>query len=116
MRLFRSNKNGNTDMITMAITAAIMFGIAIILIYSTISGTDLKTAQDNINKDIYGRVPGMGTNASYEAYNVSTPVKNSTNSLLTQVNSFFAIGPIYLIVIVAVGIISALLYLRQQKT
>ena len=114
MRLFKHNNNANVDMITTGITAAILFSIGIILIYSAISSADIKTAQDNINKDIYGRVPGMGTNASYEAYNVSTPVKNVTNSLLTQVNSFFAIGPIYLIVIVAVGIIAALMYLRQK--
>ena len=114
MRLFKRNNNANVDMITTGITAAILFAIGIILIYSAISSADIKTAQDNINKDIYGRVPGMGTNASYEAYNVSTPVVNVTNSLITQVNSFFAIGPIYLVVIVAVGIISALMYLRQK--
>ena len=113
MRLFRSNKNGNTDMITMAITAAILFGVGIILVFSTLSSVDIKTSQDNINKDIYGRVPG-GTNDSWTAYNVSTPVKNATNNLITQTNSFFSIGPIYLVVIVAVGIISALLYLRQK--
>lgn len=111
--------DANVDMITTGIIAAMMFAIAIPLILGTISSVNIKTTQDTLLLNVYGLQSGGtgGTqdnvNSSWAAYNATKPVQNSTNSLLTQIGSFFSIGPIYLIVVVAVGIISALLILRS---
>ena len=43
-----------------------------------------------------------------------TPAGNSSDNLIANVETFFSIGPIYLVVIAAVGIIGAILILRKQ--
>ena len=99
--MFKRDKNGNIEMITMGIIAAVMFAIAIPIIFNVIGSLDITTIDDDL-------ATAMGEDTS-----VYTPAANSTDNLLTQVNSFFAIGPIYLVVVVAVGIIAAILVLRR---
>ena len=42
------------------------------------------------------------------------PAGNSSNTLITNLGTFFTIGPIYLVVVAAVGIIAAVLLLRRR--
>ena len=100
-KTFIRNEAGNIDMITMGITAAIMFAIAIPIIFSTLGSLNITTTDTTLRT-------AMGEAAGFK------PAANATSNLITQTNSFFSIGPIYLVVIVAVGIIGALLYLRQK--
>ena len=115
MRRFK--KDANIEMITMGIIAAVMFAIAIPIIFNVAGSLDLTTIDTKLKENVYGQTypadGGTAANASQAAYNVTLPSANATDNVLTQINSFFAIGPIYLVVVVAVGIIAAILVLRR---
>ena len=83
----------NVDMILTAIIAGVMFAIAIPIIYSVLGGVNYTTIDAALS---------------------GTPAVNASNNLLTNLNTFFTIGPIYLVVVAAVGIIAAILLLRGR--
>lgn len=98
--LMKEDKSANIEMITMGIIAAVMFAIAVPIIFNVIGSLNITTVDATLRS-------AMGETAPF------TPAANATENLLTQVNSFFSIGPIYLVVVVAVGIIAAILVLRR---
>jgi len=103
-RLRKLDDRANIDMILTAVIAGVMFAISIPIIYSVLGGVDY-TAVDRVwNADVVGWVGNNGT----------LPATNASNSLLTNLNTFFTIGPIYLVVVAAVGIIAAVLLLRGR--
>jgi len=93
LRKLKENKAGNVDMILTAVIAGVMFAIAIPIIYSVVGGVDYTTVDSGLT---------------------GTPALNASDSLLTNVATFFTIGPIYLVVVAAVGIIAAVLMLRAR--
>ncbi len=97
--LLNDNK-ANIEMITMGIVAGVMFAIAIPIIFNVIGSLNITTVDTTLRT-------AMSESSGFK------PAANATNNLLTQINSFFSIGPIYLVVIVAVGIIAAILILRR---
>ena len=80
----------------MAVIAATMFAISIPIIYSVLGGIDYTTVDAAFGD--------AGT----------TPATNASENVLANLNTFFTIGPIYLVVIAAVGIIAAVLLLRGR--
>lgn len=98
-RDFVKDEAGNIEMITMALIAGIMFAISIPIIFNVISSLNISTVDADLQT-------ALGDSAT-------TPAANATNSLLTQIASFYSIGPIYIIVLAAVGIIAAILVLRR---
>jgi len=111
LRKLKSDDKANVDMILTAVIAGVMFAIAIPIIYSVLGGFDHTTTDSNFGDYGLGRYAEGG---SLEAINGSTPALNASNSLLTNLNTFFTIGPIYLVVVAAVGIIAAVLLLRGR--
>jgi len=91
--LRKLDDNANVDMILTAIIAGVMFAIAIPIIYSVLGGINYTTV---------------------DAALAGTPAANASQNLLTNLNTFFTIGPIYLVVVAAVGIIAAVLLLRGR--
>ena len=91
--MIKLNEEANVDMILTAVIAGVMFAIAIPIIYSVLGGIDY---------------------TSVDAGLTGTPAANASNNLLTNLNTFFTIGPIYLVVVAAVGIIAAVLLLRGR--
>ena len=94
------NKEANIEMITMGIIAAVMFAIAVPIIFNVIGSLNISDTDTTLRT-------AMGETSGFK------PAANATTNLLTQINSFFSIGPIYLVVVVAVGIIAAILVLRR---
>jgi len=94
--LRKLNDNANIDMILTAVIAGVMFAIAIPIIYSVLGGVDYTSVD--------GGIGGVNT----------TPATNASTNVLTNLNTFFTIGPIYLVVVAAVGIIAAVLLLRGR--
>ena len=81
-------------MILTAVVAAIVFAVSIAIVYAVLGGI------------------------SYTAYDASltgTPAANASNNLLTNLNTFYNLGPIYIVVIAAVGIIAAVLMVRGRN-
>jgi hypothetical protein len=99
-RGFVQNRFGNVEMITMAIVAAVMFAISIPITFNVIGSVPISDVDTQLRT-------ALGETAGF------VPAANATNSLLTQMNSFYSIGPIYLVVVAAVGIIAAILVLRR---
>jgi hypothetical protein len=97
------DENANIDMITMAIIAAVMFAISVPIIFNVVGSLDVSTIDTNLALTVRGQ----------NTTEYGTPAANATGNLLTQVNSFFSIGPIYLVVVASVGIIAAILVLRR---
>jgi hypothetical protein len=93
MRKIMKNEEANVDMILTAVIAGVMFAIAIPIIYSVLGGIDY---------------------TSVDAKLEGTPATNASVSLLSNLATFFTIGPIYLVVVAAVGIIAAVLLLRGR--
>ena len=93
MRKITKNEEANVDMILTAVIAGVMFAIAIPIIYSVLGGIDY---------------------TSVDAKLEGTPATNASVSLLSNLATFFTIGPIYLVVVAAVGIIAAVLLLRGR--
>jgi len=107
------DKEANVEMITMGIVAAVMFAIAVPIIFNVMGSLNTATIDTNIKTNVWGMSASNDNDDANASWNATIPAGNATNSILTQVNSFFSIGPIYLVVVVAVGIIAAILVLRR---
>ena len=101
MRSLHRDNLANVDMVITAVVAAVVFAISIAIVYAILGGIDYTTYDNAIN--------GSGTIGNY------TPATNASNNLITNLGTFYQIGPIYLIVIAAVAIISAILVLRARR-
>ena len=110
---FIYNRQGNIEMITMGIVAAVTFAIAIPIIFNVVGAIPISTIDTNIKTNVLGLQAVNPTDAQNATWNATIPCGNATGNLLTQINSFFSIGPIYLVVVIAVGIIAAILVIRK---
>ena len=102
MRKLLSSNKGQTDIILAAIVMGIVFAIGIVIVFNVIGGLDLTTIDDNL-------ADSMGENSS-----LYSPAANATESLTDNISVFYTIGPIALIVVAAVGILSYVLLLRRS--
>ena len=94
LRSLIKNEAANVDMILTAVVAAVVFAISIAIVYAVLGGIDYTT---------------------YDAALTGTPATNASNNLITNLSTFYQIGPIYLIVIAAVAIIAAIMVLRARR-
>jgi len=97
MRSLLKDKMANVDMILTAVIAAIVFAISIAIVYAVLGGLDYTTYDAGLG--------GVNT----------TPAANASDNLLTNLNTFYNLGPIYIVVIAAVGIIAAVLMIRNRN-
>ena len=85
----------NIDMILTAVIAGIVFAISIAIIYSVLGGIDYTTIDAGLT---------------------GTPASNASDALQTNLATFYTLGPIYIVVIAAVGIIAAVMLIRGRGT
>jgi hypothetical protein len=106
MRKLLKNRYADMNMILAAIVMAIVFAIGIIIVYNVLATVDMGDVDD----DIQANMPDHGS------WNTTTtlPGSNSTTDLIDNVNTFYTVGPIALIVVAAVGILSYVLLLRRK--
>ena len=95
MRKFLENHEADLSLILTAIVMAIVFAVGIVIVFNVIGSVDANT----IDTEFSG-----------------TPAKNSSLDLLTNVETFYTVGPIALIVVAAVGILSYVLLLRGRPS
>jgi hypothetical protein len=94
MRSIIKDKMANIDMILTAVVAAIVFAVSIAIVYAVLGGIDYTT---------------------YDASLTGTPAANASGNLITNMDTFYNLGPIYIVVIAAVGIIAAVLMVRMNR-
>jgi len=100
LKKFLYNKDGDMNMILAAIVMAIVFAVGIIIVYNVLASVDVSTIDSNLQTAL--------------SDTATTPALNATNDLITNVNTFYTVGPIALIVVAAVGILSYVLLLRRR--
>jgi len=96
MRKLNEEKAGNVQIILMAVVAGIVLAVSIAIIFSVLGGIDYTTIDAGLT---------------------GTPAANASSNLITNVNTFYTIAPIYLVVLAAVAIIAAvmLIMVRRQR-
>jgi len=104
MRKLLSNKKGSADFILAAIVAAIAFGVGILIVWNVLGSFSIADLESDVGSAVYGNSSSSNIR----------PVENTTNSLNSNLETFFVVAPIVLIIIAAVGIISYVLILRRQ--
>ena len=107
MRKLSENNRGNVQIVLMAIVAAIVLAVSIIIVYSIIAGIDY----DSLNR-------GMGWNGT-AGYTTGPggckPVTNASGALMTNLATFYSVSPIYIVVLAAIGIISAIMMVMVTR-
>ena len=107
MRKLWNNNHADLGMIMTSIIMAIGFAMALLVIFSILGGLS--------PGDVDGKVAeAIGYRSGTDSYNGTTPVTNATGDLQTNVETFFTVGPIALIVIAAIGILGYVLLLRRK--
>jgi len=96
MRSLLKDEVASIDMILTAVIAGIVFAISIAIIYAVLGGISYTTYDNAIAPA--GR----------------TPAANASASLITNLGTFYTLGPIYIVVIAAVGIIAAVMMIRGR--
>ena len=120
MRKLLSNNHADMNMIISAVIMAIMFAIGIIVVFNVIGGiSGSLTELDGELAEAVGLSAGVGTDlngtsSDWEQYNATTVASNATSDLTSNVETFFTVGPIALIVVAAVGILSYVMLLRRR--
>ena len=105
MRKLWNDKKADMNMIMAALIMAIVFAVGIIIIFNIMVAIDVSSADDTL----------AGNMLDHPDWNTSTTNygTNATNDLLGNIGTFFTVGPIALIVVAAVGILSYVLLLRR---
>jgi len=86
------NKEADMGLVLTAVVMAIVLGVSVLIVFNVIATIDTSEVDDDFS---------------------GTPALNSTDSLLSNVQTFYTIAPIALIVVAAVGILSYILLLRK---
>jgi len=94
MRQFWNNHEADVNMILTAVVMGIVFAISIAIIYSVLGGIDYTTIDAGLT---------------------GTPAANASTSLQTNLATFYTLGPIAIVVVAAVGIISYVLLIRARE-
>ena len=95
MRQLWKNHEADVNMILTAVVMGIVFAISIAIIYSVLAGVNYTTID-----------PNFGTAAR-------TPSVNASENLITNLDTFYTLGPIAIVVVAAVGIIGYVMLIRK---
>lgn len=104
MKKLLKNSDGDMNMILTAVVLAITFAIGLIIMFNVLGsvGGDLTSLDSDV-----ATAAGRNTTSS-------TTATNATTDLQTNIETFFTVGPIVLIVVAAVGILSYVMLLRRK--
>ena len=94
IRKFWRNKNADVSMILAAVVMGIVFAISITIIYSVLGGIDY---------------------TSIDAGLTGTPAQNASDNVITNLDTFYTLGPIAIIVVAAVAIISYVMLIGPAR-
>ena len=89
-----ASDSANVQLILMAVVAAIVIAVSIVIVYSVLGGIDYTSIDAKLD---------------------GTPCANASNNLQTNLATFYSVAPIYIVVLAAVGIISAIMMIVISK-
>jgi len=108
MRSLSEQKKGSVDIIVMAVVAAVVIAVSLVIVFSIMGGLDTSGIDENIRANVYGE---GGTTWK----NGTTFAGNASNSLISNLETFYTISPIYIVVLAAVGIIGAIMMIMVRR-
>jgi len=103
MRKLRHNNHADLNMILTAIIVAITLAISVLVVLNVLGAI----SPGDIDSDV---ATAAGRNTTLD-----TAATNATESLQTNIETFYTVAPIVLIVIAAVGILGYVMLLRRGK-
>ena len=113
MKKLWKNNHADMNMIISAVIIVIMLAIGVVIIFNIFAAIDTSTIDATIKG---GKITNLGD--GQDAYNVSWnnthPAGNATTNLQNNVETFFTVAPIIVIVMAAVGILAYVMLLRRQ--
>jgi len=109
MKSFIKNKEANTDMVIMAIVAAVVIAISLVVIFPLLGNMNTASIDTVIQDTVFQR---SGNDLNFDN---CTPAANATNYLTENLETFYSISPIYIVVLAAVGIIGAIMMIVVTK-
>ena len=96
MKKFFTNTEADVNMILTAIVMAIVFSISIAVVWSVLGGINYTTIDSGI---------GGAT---------TTPSFNASETLVSNLDTFYTLGPIAIVVVAAVGIIGYVMLISSR--
>ena len=99
LKRFIENQDADIKMISMVVAVLITIIVSILVFYNIAASIDYSTADDNIQKNVYG------LNATERAASNIKYAQNASVDTMDQAETFYAIAPIIAIVMVAVAIL-----------
>ena len=114
MRRLIDNKNADMDIVITAIVVMITLALSIVIIWNVVGSIDSSSLDDRLRENALGLQESAGDNSSDQTWNETTYVANSTDSFTTNLETYFTVAPIVLIIIAAVGILSYLFLLKRR--
>jgi len=103
MRAF--NNKGDVSIILTAVVAAVVLAVSVIIVFSIGGGFEYGDLDTNMQT-------AMGHNTSHST---AEPASNASRSLNANLETFFTISPIYVVVLAAVGIIAAIMMIVIKR-
>jgi len=100
MRKLLGNNQADLNMILGAIVVAITLAISVIIVWNVVAAVDPGTIDSSVE-------------AAIQETSGFQDVTNSTDDLNTNIETFYTVAPIVLIVMAAVGILGYVLLLRR---
>jgi hypothetical protein len=94
LRKLNGNKAGDVNIVLMAVVAAIVIAISIPIVFSVLGGINY---------------------TDYDSSFDGTPSANASENLMGNLETFYSISPIYIVVLAAVGIISAVMMIMVTR-
>ena len=104
MRPFRKNNHADVSMILTALVLAITLAIGVIVIWNVLGAVETDDVDDTLAENVYSETTATTIRP---AYNASLDVEGN-------LETFYTIAPIMLIVVAAVGILGYVLLLRRR--
>jgi len=108
LRPMNTEDSANVQLILMAVIAAIVLAVSIVIVYSVMGGINY----DTVDTGMGGHYNQTGLPHHWIG---PRPAYNASYSLQTNLATFYQVGPIYLVVLAAVGIISAIMMIVVNR-
>jgi hypothetical protein len=113
MRRLINNDNANLDMILGAVSVSILLAVSIVVAWNVVGGIDTADLDTIIRQNVHGLQQSNPTDAENATWNATLSVGNSTDSLADNMETFYAVAPIVLIVMAAIAILGYVMLLRR---
>ena len=102
------------NMILGAVVVMVMLAITIVIAWNVVGSIDTSSLEDTIRENVHGLQEVNDNDAANATWNATLTVGNSTTSITDNMETYYTIAPIMLIVMAAVGILGYIMLLKKQ--